>query len=847
MALPPQRPASAVVCATREDAQNNILFTTARISDALENFRYRSAHPDPEQAPYRAGLRSELVSCLAAVKPWEHCMIFPRLWLSAHNAILRQERQPADIKSISRYDPSVQSHPLYRRDRTPPGSRNVHHHSLGDNQWWRALGNRKDGVGRYRPNDPGLMLLDSDTSSCLDPDEQEQPLPIEIDLDSDGNNTDEDSGMGMSEDEPGRVLLHHIPQIPREPSPGGTVPVVGGPYSSPDLRLHQHRHHPPTSAELRGRTDSPSRKDYGAVRPSAGGQHRAPPPPTHAARPPLGVNTHDAHAHNNNGSGKRKSMDEPSPSRSYSAPRKTSRTSADIPLIPTNEKFSVYVRKCVRCSKRNLECVASDARPACQHCHLARSRCDPYGHRYYKNAPPLNTGDPYDETPEPESYEFAPPWEPPSGESFESHDPGFQPNGISISPHHHPKPPTTTHMHERETTMSAGSSSRSGSSTQGELSTVKTSVSPTVPITVTGESSVSPVAVSAPPHAHVHGPHVPLPSRKGKERATTLPTEGVPSSSSLSSAAAAAGPLIHRHSDASNRPSVGPPQRHRPSSDQIPPPPWENLERERAKRTSDGSTTATPATWTTTATPATSTTMKPPRSRVGDHIPVSPVFSVSSDSDIPLSWQVALQGAQTAGGSSSSPSAPNATQVASADSQPQVYPHPATAPLGRLQPVDLSIFNRNLPSGSGSSSATTITPQDPTPTGHHHLSPTSVSPHTSTTLTSRALTTTSTATVAPGPSTTTTSSTDPNSSGLLQLLLTQFVTLEERMEATQEEMRNVREEMRSTKAGILKVLKDTSGDMREMASIAVRAAERIDVSLGKVRGAGGGGGAGSDI
>lgn len=83
---------------------------------------------------------SRKVSCLAAVKPWEHCMIFPRLWLSAHNAILRQERQPADIKSISRYDPSVQSHPLYRRDRTPPGSRNVHHHSLGDNQWWRALG-----------------------------------------------------------------------------------------------------------------------------------------------------------------------------------------------------------------------------------------------------------------------------------------------------------------------------------------------------------------------------------------------------------------------------------------------------------------------------------------------------------------------------------------------------------------------------------------------------------------------------------------------------------------------------------------------------------------------------------
>lgn len=132
----------------------------------------------------------------------------------------------------------------------------------------------------------------------------------------------------------------------REPSPGGTVPVVGGPYSSPDLRLHQHRHHPPTSAEFRGRTDSPSRKDYGAVRPSAGAQHRAPPPPPpHAARPPLGVNTHDAHAHDNNGSGKRKSMDEPSPSRSYSAPRKTSRTSADIPLIPTNEKFSVYVRK----------------------------------------------------------------------------------------------------------------------------------------------------------------------------------------------------------------------------------------------------------------------------------------------------------------------------------------------------------------------------------------------------------------------------------------------------------------------------------------------------------------------
>lgn len=61
MALPPQRPVSAAVCATREDAQNNILFTTARISDALENFRYRSAHPDPEQAPYRAGLRSELV------------------------------------------------------------------------------------------------------------------------------------------------------------------------------------------------------------------------------------------------------------------------------------------------------------------------------------------------------------------------------------------------------------------------------------------------------------------------------------------------------------------------------------------------------------------------------------------------------------------------------------------------------------------------------------------------------------------------------------------------------------------------------------------------------------------
>lgn len=60
----------------------------------------------------------------------------------------------------------------------------------------------------------------------------------------------------------------------------------------------------------------------------------------------------------------------------------------------------------MRCSKRNLECVASDARPACQHCHLARSRCDPYGHRYYKNAPPLNTGDPYDETPEPESGSF---------------------------------------------------------------------------------------------------------------------------------------------------------------------------------------------------------------------------------------------------------------------------------------------------------------------------------------------------------------------------------------------------------------------------------------------------------
>lgn len=79
-------------------------------------------------------------SCIAAIKPWEHCMIFPRLWLSAHNAILRNDRERVDIKSISRYDPSVQTHPWFRRDRTPPGTRNVRHQSLGENQWWRALG-----------------------------------------------------------------------------------------------------------------------------------------------------------------------------------------------------------------------------------------------------------------------------------------------------------------------------------------------------------------------------------------------------------------------------------------------------------------------------------------------------------------------------------------------------------------------------------------------------------------------------------------------------------------------------------------------------------------------------------
>lgn len=72
MALLPTK-ASNVVCATREDAQNLILFTTARISDALENFRYRSGQPDPEQDPYLSGLRSELVRPIHSFALASHC------------------------------------------------------------------------------------------------------------------------------------------------------------------------------------------------------------------------------------------------------------------------------------------------------------------------------------------------------------------------------------------------------------------------------------------------------------------------------------------------------------------------------------------------------------------------------------------------------------------------------------------------------------------------------------------------------------------------------------------------------------------------------------------------------
>lgn len=197
---------------------------------------------------------------------------------------------------------------------------------------------------------------------------------------------------------------------------------------------------------------------------------------------------------------------------------------------------------------------------------------------------------------------------------------------------------------------------------------------------------------------------------------------------------------------------------------------------------------------------------------------MSPSFSVSSDSDIPLSWQVALQGAQTAGG----PAPAATTSHAPAMTTAGTYAHPVH--LGRLQPVDLSIFNRNPPSGSSSATGTTrISPEDPHPhptSDSHSHSPPNPTTHTT----------------SPNALATPVSS---NSSGLLQLLLTQFVALEERMEAAQEEMRSVREEMRRTREGVLRVLKDTSGDMREMAIIAARAAERIEVSLGQVQGQGG--------
>lgn len=58
------------------------------------------------------------------------------------------------------------------------------------------------------------------------------------------------------------------------------------------------------------------------------------------------------------------------------------------------------------------------------------------------------------------------------------------------------------------------------------------------------------------------------------------------------------------------------------------------------------------------------------------------------------------------------------------------------------------------------------------------------------------------------------------------------------METAQEEMNHMREEMRSVMTCLMTVLKDTSGDMREMARIALRAAMRLDETVLRVEGEG---------